>query len=95
VPGRSAMTWSDAGNLLTDGRGWTYTHDGHDRLVRAQNTSGTDVTPGSLIQLDGEAGAGLRCQGLPVSWMRNAVRAAQTAKRPFTALRVAELRMRD
>lgn len=39
VPGRSAMTWTAAGNMQTNGLGWTYTHDGLNRLTRAVNGS--------------------------------------------------------
>jgi len=43
VPGRAAMTWSDAGNLKTDGQGTTFTHDGRNRLKRAVKSDGTTL----------------------------------------------------
>jgi RHS repeat-associated protein len=43
VPGRAAMTWSDAGNLKTDGKGTTFTHDGRNRLKRAVKSDGTTL----------------------------------------------------
>jgi RHS repeat-associated protein len=35
VAGRAAMTWSAAGNMATDGKGTTFTHDGRNMLMRA------------------------------------------------------------
>jgi RHS repeat-associated protein len=47
VVGRSApMTWSDAGNMKTDGRGTTFTHDARNRLVRAVKADGTTMVYG-------------------------------------------------
>lgn len=43
VPGRAAMTWSDAGNLKTDGKGTTFIHDGRNRLKRAVKSDGTTL----------------------------------------------------
>ncbi len=43
VPGRAAMIWSDAGNLKTDGKGTTFTHDGRNRLKRAVKGDGTTL----------------------------------------------------
>lgn len=35
VTRRGAMTWSDAGNMKTDGKGTTFSHDGLNRLIKA------------------------------------------------------------
>jgi YD repeat-containing protein len=44
VAGRAAaLSWSAAGNMATDGRGWAFTHDGFNRMVRAVN-AGSGVT---------------------------------------------------
>jgi YD repeat-containing protein len=43
VAGRAPMTWSDAGNMKTDGRGTTFTHDGRNRLIKAVTSNGTTL----------------------------------------------------
>ncbi|MEK7660518.1 MAG: RHS repeat-associated core domain-containing protein, partial [Pseudomonadota bacterium] len=40
VPNRTPLTWSDAGNMQSDGRGNTFTHDGNNRLTKATKASG-------------------------------------------------------
>ncbi len=41
VPGRGAMTWSDAGNLNNDGKGTTYVHNALQQLIKATKADGT------------------------------------------------------
>jgi hypothetical protein len=41
--GNRFMTWSDAGNMATDGRGTTFTHDGRNRLIKAVKGEATTL----------------------------------------------------
>ncbi|OYU77306.1 MAG: hypothetical protein CFE32_06410 [Alphaproteobacteria bacterium PA3] len=74
VPGRAAMTWSDAGNLKTDGKNTTFTHDRRNQLKRAVKSD--DTTLDFLYTIDGyriesiRNASGITYSGLPAGGTR-------------------------
>jgi RHS repeat-associated protein len=75
VAGRpSPITWSDAGNMKTDGKATTFTHDGRNRLVKAVKANGKTIDYG--YNIDGlrietvENATGTNAVGMPTEGTR-------------------------